>query len=203
VAITHEGNAREYREALFNCLERVEDLIRMVNGLILISRFDENEIDWQPEKIDVAKLAAEIMEFFRPLAEEKMIQLEMQAVDGAIIHGDRGSILRLLNNLMENAIKFTPEGGCVRLRVRCSGEEITLRVEDSGPGIPPAERENIFHRFYQIDAARSGAGRGTGLGLHICQRIAAAHGGAIRAEDNPGGGAVFVVILPKNKPPVA
>ena len=203
VAITHGEDASEYREALFNCLERVEDIIHMVNGLILISRFDENEIDWQPTEVEVVILAAEIIEFFRPLAEEKRIRLEMQAVDAAVLHTDRGCLLRLLNNLMENAIKFTPEGGCVSLRILRSKKEIALRVEDSGPGIPPEERENIFHRFYQIDPARSGTGRGTGLGLHICQRIVEVHGGTIRVENNPGGGAVFTVILPKGKPPVA
>ncbi|BBO83331.1 two-component sensor histidine kinase [Desulfosarcina ovata subsp. sediminis] len=202
VALTHGESSREYRETLFNCLERVEDIIRMVNDLILISRFDEKEIDWQPTEIDLAAQAAEIIEFFRPLAEGKRIRLEMQAAESVILYADRSNILRLLNNLMENAIKFTPEGGRVRLRTQCSREEVVLRVEDNGPGVPPAERENIFHRFYQINAARSGRGRGTGLGLHICQRIADAHGGKIWIEDNPGGGAVFVVTLPKDKTPV-
>jgi heavy metal sensor kinase len=197
VALTHGGTVADCQEVLANCLERVDEVIRMVNDLIMISRFDENEINCHPTKIDATELAGEIIDFLMPLAQEKKIRLQMTTSEPAIFVADRGSIVRLLNNLVDNALKFAPEGGTVSVSARRTDRTLELRVADNGPGVPPSERTNIFRRFYQVNPARSGAERGTGLGLHICQRIAEFHGGTIRLEDSsPAGGAVFVATFP-------
>ena len=102
---------------------------------------------------------------------------------------------RVIVNLLHNAVKFTPAGGSIRLEAEPAGEDVLLRVSDSGPGVPPAERRRIFERFYKADRAR--ANGGTGLGLAIARHIVEGHGGRIWVESAPGGGAQFCFTLPR------
>jgi two-component system phosphate regulon sensor histidine kinase PhoR len=130
------------------------------------------------------------------MAQEKHLQFTCERCDDVVICGDRTRILQLVSNLLDNAIKFTPEGGQVTTMLFKNDSGVELQVSDTGIGIPPNKMPHIFNRFYQVDASRSGLARGTGLGLQICKRIADAHGGMISVQPNEGGGVIFTVMLP-------
>jgi signal transduction histidine kinase len=132
-----------------------------------------------------------------PLAEEKKIQCALERSNLVRIKADRTKIHQLISNLIENSIKFTPEGGTVKMRLSADDREATFTIRDSGPGIPEADMPHIFNRFYQVDKSRSVSERqGSGLGLNICKKIAEAHGGSITVESEGTRGSTFIVKLP-------
>jgi heavy metal sensor kinase len=196
VAVSRKRDASDYRETLHNCLERIDDIIKMVNDLFLISRFDAKKYDLKLSHINISDLLREMYDFFLPIAQEKNIHLVIDRCDTVFASVDRHKILQLLNNLMDNAVKFTPENESVTLSLIQHSHDIELKVSDSGIGIPEDKLENIFKRFYQVDPSRSGQGRGAGLGLHISKRITEIHGGSIEAKRNKTKGVTFTVMLP-------
>ncbi|RZB36732.1 MAG: hypothetical protein SRB2_01811 [Desulfobacteraceae bacterium Eth-SRB2] len=196
VAVSRERNATDYRETLHNCLERIDDIIKMVNDLFIISRFDAKKYDLKLSRINLAGLLKEMYVFFLPIAREKNIHFFIKRCDTVFASVDRHKILQLLSNLMDNAVKFTPENQSITLSLIEHSHEAELKVSDSGIGIPETDLEDIFKRFYQVDPSRSGDERGAGLGLHICKRIAEVHGGSISAKRNKIKGVTFTVILP-------
>ncbi len=113
------------------------------------------------------------------------------------IQADERRLKQLLYNLLANALKFTPEGGEVRVTVRRQGDSIVLAVSDTGVGIPEDEREKIFESFYQVDSTLSKTAQGTGLGLAVVRQIAELHGGTVRVDSELGQGSSFVVTLPQ------
>jgi len=199
VAVSRKRDAADYRETLHNCLERIDDLIKMVNDLFLISRFDAKKYELNLSRINLAGLLKEMYIFLLPIAQEKNIHFIIKRCDTVFASVDRHKILQLLNNLMDNAVKFTPENQSITLSLIQHSHEAELKVSDSGMGIPESDLENIFKRFYQVDPSRSGDERGAGLGLHICKRIAEVHGGSIAATRNKTKGATFTVRLPLNQ----
>jgi heavy metal sensor kinase len=198
VAVSHKRDAADYRETLHNCLERIDDLIKMVNDLFLISRFDAKKYELNLSRINLAMVLGEMYDFFLPMAQERNIHFVIERCDTVFASVDRHKILQLLSNLMDNAVKFTPENQSITLCLIQHGHEAEFRVTDSGMGIPENDLENIFKRFYQVDSSRSGDERGAGLGLHICKRIAELHGGSIAATRNKTKGTTFTVRLPLN-----
>jgi heavy metal sensor kinase len=201
VAVSRKRDAADYLETLHNCLERVDNLIKMVNDLFLISRFDAKKYDIKLSRINLAELLGEMYDFFLPIAQEKNIHFVIERCDTVFASVDRHKILQLLSNLVDNAVKFTPENQSITLNLIEHRHEAELRVSDSGIGIPENDLENIFKRFYQVDPSRSGDDRGAGLGLHICKRIAEVHGGSIAATRNKTKGATFTVKLPLEQKP--
>jgi K+-sensing histidine kinase KdpD len=146
-----------------------------------------------------APVVAEVVEMLAPLSESKSLRVEapVGAAAGLVVWMDRECIVRVLTNLVGNAIKFTPAGGSVVVGVERAGGEARLSVRDTGPGIPPDERARLFDRFWQ---ARSTANLGSGLGLFIAREIVAAHGGRIWVESEVGAGTCFFVALPLGAP---
>jgi heavy metal sensor kinase len=196
VALSKERKPEEYADIISNCVERIRFLFKMVKDLFVISGFDANNIPLELSKIDLGDLLDEIHAFFLPMAQEKKIAFTVRVQDQIVLEVDRTKFLQLLNNLIENAIKFTPVGGCIVLSARAGESQLEVSVEDSGIGIPPSDLENVFNRFYQVDKSRSDFHAGSGLGLHICKRIAEVHGGDIQAAPNPTRGVTFTVRLP-------
>jgi len=129
------------------------------------------------------------------LAREKNITLSIQEPPSALtVHCDRARIELALSNLLDNALKFTPTGGHVEIGAEQAGRNVRLWVQDSGPGIAPADRDHIFERFYQGRGSDSG---GIGLGLAIVRSTVQAHGGQVTVESKPGAGSRFIIELPK------
>lgn len=151
---------------------------------------------------DLRALAARAAELATPALARRRVSIACVLPDQPVVADcDDEGVLRILDNLLENAGRYSPEGGCVRLTVddapaSPTGRRPLLAVEDSGPGVPREDRERIFQPFFQSGEARPTRRGGVGLGLAICREITLAHGGSIRVEDAPDGGSRFVVELP-------
>jgi len=188
----------ELREELASLLEEVERLVRIVEGLFALSRLDAGEAQAECVPLDLAKLARTTAEQMCLLAEEKHIDLVCETGEGVEVDGDRSRLKQVIVNLLDNAIKYTPEHGHVRLRVKSSNGTALLEVADSGPGVPPEALPHLFQRFYRADEVRSGESRGAGLGLSIVYSICTAHGGSVRIENIQPVGCQVTVGLPKS-----
>lgn len=203
VALARPRDEAEYRAALGSVGEEAERLRRIVEDLLLLARADAGRLPFEMEPVRLDVLAAEVAESFASRAVEAGVRLEVDAGAEALVAGDERWLRQLGQNLVENAVRFSPprpaagEGPLVRVTVAVDGPSAVLVVDDEGPGIPEPERGRVFERFYRVGEARSRvAPGGAGLGLAICAWIVAEHGGTIRAESAPGGGARIVVRLP-------
>jgi signal transduction histidine kinase len=148
----------------------------------------------EPAPVSVVEILADVLDTARPLAAQRSVEFRLDVPhDPIVVHVDRERIRQVLVNLVDNALKFTPQDGHIRLGARPSGGEVVLLVEDSGTGIEHAELPRIFERFRH---RRRAAGSGTGLGLAICRGIVEAHGGRIWARNRESGGAAFAFTLP-------
>jgi len=186
----------EYRKALVTSIEKLDFLARMIDDLILLSKFDSNEAGLQMIPVKLAQLVTNLWEFFKVLAEQKGITFSVGEIEQAAVAGDRTRLQQLFTNLIDNAIKFTASGGHIDISLRNDGRFAKVSISDTGIGIPNAEFKHIFERFYQVDKARGKESGGVGLGLSICQWIAKAHHGKIALESAVGKGSHFVVSLP-------
>ncbi len=186
---------RDAEEFLARIHQQVDRLTVLVNELLDLSRIESGAIDLDPEEIDAAALIAEASSLLGPRAESDGVRIVCPAQTGPIFVGDRTSLLRVVSNLLDNAIKFSPPGGEVRAEAVDEGELVALSVSNDGDGIPQGELPRVFERFYKGDQSRSRAG--VGLGLAIVKHIVRIHGGTAVAESEPGKGATFTVRLPK------
>jgi signal transduction histidine kinase len=184
---------RRYLEIVQRSTER---LMRLVGDLLFIGQIDSGQLALDPAPADLAAVAREAVETARPLARLKGIELVLQAEPVPELVADRSRLAQLTDNLLSNALKFTPEGGRVEVTVQQDGDCCVLEVSDSGFGIDESERGRLFERFFRSAEATEQAIQGTGLGLAISKAIVEAHGGAIMLVDRPGPGATFRVELP-------
>jgi heavy metal sensor kinase len=193
--------APDMRESLANVLEEVERLARTVEGLFAISRLDAGEAQAEWVQFDLAELATTTADQMGLLAEDKKISLSCEAGQPVPVQGDRARLKQVVVNLIDNAIKYTPEKGAVKLRVASAGDRALLEVADTGIGIPAEALPHVFDRFFRVDKVRSGDPGGAGLGLSIAKSICTAHGAQIEAQSTPGQGSRFRVELPLASPP--
>jgi signal transduction histidine kinase len=157
----------------------------------------EAGVDMEMAPYDVSAIAQIVMEEFRETACQKNQQLLYQGEgQAASVLGNELRLRQVINNLIGNAIKYTPEGGEIRLQVEQEGGIVLLRVEDNGIGIPPGDLPYIFDKFYRVENDETADIQGTGLGLSICKSVVEQHGGQIWAESVHGQGSTFHVALP-------
>jgi signal transduction histidine kinase len=192
------GVLNEQQEKLiqlsYNSAER---LAAMVGNLLDVSRMEAGTMEYQMASHDVVSLVKGVMDEFDIQAREKGIRLKLECDEVSVLAKcDRDRILQVVGNLFENALKFSPNNSQIVARVgHGKGGEILVAVSDSGPGVPDAHKEKIFHKFHQVKHGKKMAGQGVGLGLAICTTILQAHHGQIWVEDNPDGGSVFSFVL--------
>jgi heavy metal sensor kinase len=196
VGLRGHRDTAAYREIIGSMLEETDRLGRLVEGLLTLSRADGGNILLKRERVDLAELARDVVAHVGVLAEEKRLSLSVEASAPVPASVDRLVIRQALINLVDNAIKYTPVGGTVRVVARDGGPAATVDVVDSGPGIPPEHRARVFDRFYRIDRARSRDLGGAGLGLSIARWAVEAHGGRIDLESAEGRGSTFRIIVP-------
>jgi len=177
-------------------LEETERLSRIVESLMAISRLDAGEAKVELAHFDLAELTSSTTEQMRLLAEDKNIALRCEAERRVRVEGDRARLKQVVVNLVDNAIKYTPAGGLVGVKVCACDGRATLEVNDNGVGIPPEALPHIFERFYRVDKTRSRQMGGAGLGLSIIKAIVTAHGGQVRVESVEGKGSRFLIELP-------
>jgi signal transduction histidine kinase len=168
----------------------------LVGDLLQMAAWDETRMTVTPVQLDAAALAADTVRGATALAAERGVRLELDAPAAVPATADRDRLVQLLLILVDNAIDHSPAGSAVTVRVRISGANAVINVDDQGPGVPIAERERIFEPFTRLSGTTRHGSGGTGLGLAIARRIVDAHGGTIRAESPARGGARFTVTLP-------
>jgi len=177
-----------------------EQLNGLVDDLLTVGRAAAAGLDLDLADVELDEVLAECVESFRTEAAERRIALRLDVEPGVHVRGDRRRLVQLASNLIGNGLKFTPMGGSVEIRATGGGDAAVLEVADTGIGIPPAEQERLFDRFFRASGAAAAQVAGTGLGLAICKEIAEAHGGTISVESAEGAGTTFRVELPVGGP---
>lgn len=184
------------RRFLSSILAQSERMGVLVEEMLQLSRLESQRQPLERAPLDLVPLVAETLEPLLPLARERGLDLALEPSPGPVVAlAAAEPVKRILGNLASNALAYTPRGGRVRVRLRREGGEVLLEVEDNGPGIPEAERERVFERFYRLDKGRSRQAGGTGLGLSIVKHLVQALGGEVRLEAAPGGGTLARVSL--------
>jgi len=180
-------------------IDQTEILSRLVDDLRTMALADAGELTLEVADIDPGELLDAVGERFRPQAELASVKLSVQRPVGrlAAIKGDRVRLEQILNNLLSNALRYTPEGGSVDIRLQITDAVVAISVKDTGPGIPPESLPHIFDRFYRAEKSRSRSEGGTGLGLAISRQLAHLHHGNLTAANAPAGGAEFTLTLPR------
>jgi heavy metal sensor kinase len=199
VTLTGEKCMGEYEGMAASTIEECDRLLDMINTMLMISKTESGVNKLSCEEIDLAGLVREACELFEPTAEDKKVSLSCDIPTRSHFIGDTRMIQRMLSNLLDNAIKYTPSGGTVKVSLSENNErEVVIMVRDTGVGISPIDLPRVFERFYRCDQSRSKPG--IGLGLSLARAIARAHGGDIMAMSTLNQGSTFTIILPKSLP---
>jgi two-component system, NarL family, sensor histidine kinase BarA len=207
---------KEQREFVQTIRDKGDQLLSLIKGLLDLSKLESGTMSLRKNHVDVAALVKDVVATMAPTARKKEVELAFEVERGLpAIWADAERLRQVLLNLTENAIKFTPVSGSVRLTAKITGMDaqnggdaggmvllgarrtgVEMRVADSGIGIPEAERGRVFDAFYQVDSSSTREAGGTGLGLSIVKRLVDGHDGSVRIEANQPRGAVFVVTIP-------
>ena len=188
------GSPAEQKEALESCLEESERILSMLNTLMDISEAETGVLQLRREPVSIRGLLAQAVELYEDVADVKRITVTLEPGDDLTVSGAPDRLRQVFANLLDNAIKYTPEGGRVTLTAARDDAFAVIRVTDTGPGIAPEHLPRIWERLYRADASRSS--RGLGLGLSLVKAYVEAHGGVVEASSELGRGATFTVKLP-------
>ena len=192
-----DGVERPDPETLQVMLAQSERLGRLVDQLLDLSRLESGDVPLHRERVELAPLVSQVLSEIEVASSGRGIRLQGTVpVDLPAVHADRERVHQVLFNLLDNAVRFTPPGGCVTVSADEHDGSIDVRVVDTGPGIPAEHLPRLFERFYRADPARAHRDGGTGIGLAIARSVVEAHGGRIWAESRPGEGSVFTFELP-------
>ncbi|HBU28726.1 MAG: hypothetical protein A2X71_07255 [Thiobacillus sp. GWE1_62_9] len=185
-----------YREIVGTMLEEADRLTLLVESLLALTRADAGRLALDQSPVDLCALADEVAAQLRVLAEEKEKTLTVDTSEPVPVAADSALLRQAVVNILDNAIKYTPPGGQVKLRVLRTDTEAILEIADNGPGIDPEHHDKVFDRFHRIDAARSRIVEGFGLGLAIARHAVESHGGRIDVSNPSKIGSVFRIVLP-------
>ncbi|MSU51526.1 MAG: HAMP domain-containing histidine kinase [Opitutus sp.] len=194
LAMQDSGDPAEARAALADCVNESDRVLHLLETLLDISAAEAGALKLNRDRVDLRTLTERAVDLYREVAEEKKITVTLDQSDAVEFAADSIRLGQAINNLLDNALKYTPADGRVVLAIRAVPHAAVITVTDNGPGVPLNEREAIFRRLYRGDASRSQ--RGLGLGLSMVKAIVEAHGGIVSIEDAPGGGARFSIRLP-------
>ena len=198
VTLTTGKSLGEYEAMAASTIEECDRLLDMINTMLMISKAEAGVDHLTREEIDLAEVVQEACRLFEPTAEDKGISLSCHLPKESHFLGDTQMIQRMLSNLLDNAIKYTPPGGSVSVSVSENDGQVVVSVKDTGIGISPRDLPHVFERFYRGDESRSQTG--IGLGLSLARAIARAHDGDITATSTPDQGSTFTITLPKSLP---
>jgi heavy metal sensor kinase len=186
----------EYKEAMGSMLEEVDRLTSLVDTLLRLSHGDAGRVRLSPEPVDLGELARDVVSSLVLLAEERRQRVVVEVTSGVRVKVDRLVIREAITNVLDNAIKYGPDGSRIDVRVTIMSDEAVLTIADEGPGIPPEYRDRLFDRFFRIDDGRSRDRGGSGLGLAIAKWAVDVNAGQVSAEAGTSGGSVFRIVLP-------
>ena len=186
----------DLQQSLASQIEDIDRLTRLIEHVLTLARAESGQIPLSFGAVDLGELANSLVETLEPVANARTIALRCEPAPVVVALGDAGWLERLVLNLIDNAMKFTREGGCVIVRVSRHGERACLEVADTGIGMTPAVAAHVFERFYQADPSRSSPSGGAGLGLSLVKWIVDRHHGTVSVESTPEKGSTFRVALP-------
>jgi signal transduction histidine kinase len=186
----------EQARGLASQIEELDKLTRLIDQVLTLARAEAGQIPLTFAPVNVSDLAASLVEQLEPVAQARGIELRCEHVAAVVADADAGWLQRMILNLLDNAIKFTQEGGRVVLRVSADADTARIDVSDTGIGMSPEQAGHAFERFYQADASRSAPNDGVGLGLSLVKWIVDRHHGTIAVHSRPGEGSTFTVTLP-------
>jgi two-component system phosphate regulon sensor histidine kinase PhoR len=193
-ALEDAQNSRRFLEIIRDHAVR---LGRMTSDLLKLSLIEAGRLDLQIRAVALADVIQSCLETARMKADEKRLTLVAEYPPSLPeVQGDAARLREILQNLLDNALQYTPSGGTITIRATTNEGQVVIQVSDTGIGIPHAEQGKIFERFYRVDDARSSEVGGTGLGLSIAKHLVEAHGGRIEVESDVGQGSTFSVLLP-------
>jgi len=198
-----EGNPPDeatLRDVMRMIIESCDRVIDMVDTLIEVSRIEHGQALEAPsvQELDLREIAKASVATLRPAAERKALSLELVLPEEPLtLQGDPGLLQQMMRNLIDNAVKYSPEGACITVRAGKADEDLLFEVEDSGLGIPAEHLPRIFEKFYMVDGGITRRVGGTGVGLYLVREIVRLHNGTVEVKSHPGRGSLFSVRLPK------
>jgi signal transduction histidine kinase len=198
VALASKGPAGDYETVIGRVIEECDRLLGMINTMLDISEAEAGIARLYPVEVDVGQMARDLIDLFSPVAEDKQVSVTLRVSGDLSLHADVQKLQRVLSNLLDNAIKYTPPGRSVIISVYGTDRAVRVILRDTGIGIPEPDLSHIFDRFYRAEKSRSEPGNG--LGLSLARAFVLAHRGSIAATSTPGEGSEFVVPIPKIDP---
>ncbi len=196
VTLRRNRKKDEYKKTLKSLLEDIDKLEEIIENLFLLSRMDSENLKFLPKKFALEETLLEAFEDMETIAKKKKVHLILKNIQEMEMKGESTLIKRVFTNLINNAIKYTPEGGKIEISLKKAGGFAKFIVQDTGIGIPQEEIPHIFDRFYRVEKARSREAGGSGLGLAIVKWIVEAHKGKIEVTSEAGEGSIFIVSFP-------
>jgi heavy metal sensor kinase len=204
MTLTTGKSEREYEDMAVNTIDECDQLLDMINTMLEISETEAGAVTLASEEIDLSSLLQDVCDLFRATAEAAGLTIFFKPCENSFVQGDNTKLQRLMVNLLDNAVKYTPAGGSITVAVEQSDGQVLISFSDTGIGISKEDLPKIFTRFFRCDPSRSQAG--CGLGLNLAKAIVHSHGGSISVTSSPGQGSTFTVNLPvhklSNQPPI-
>ena len=197
VAVSSTKTSDEHKTAASSTIEECDRLLQMINATLDVAEAEAGSAALDKQTVNISELAKDACELFEPVADEKEIELSCQLDAGCRIHGNVQNLQRMLANLLDNALKYTPPKGRIDINLGCDEQGIKVAVADTGIGIPAPDQARIFERFFRCDQSRSQTG--CGMGLSFSQAVARAHGGDISVASEPGNGTTFTITIPNSR----
>jgi len=196
VILSRERTSKEYKEALEEIQVEIDHLAELAEDLLSLSSSNSERPALDIQDLELEEIVRSAISLITPLAKNKRIDVGFKSSGPVRYQGDRNKLTRMLLNLLDNAVKYSPQGSTISVSIRKQHEKIVVAVSDDGLGIDASELDRIFDSFHRLEGAREENPSGTGLGLSIARWIARAHGGEIEVDSQPGRGSTFKVTLP-------
>jgi len=195
VTLSSETAAQEYPMVLGRVIEECDRLLGMINTMLDISEAEAGIARLQLTEVDLSKMVRDVIDLFGPLAEGKHVTVDLRVPESLLLQADVRKLQRVLSNLLDNAIKYTPSNGSIMISAYEEDQAVRITLSDTGIGIPEPELNHVFDRFYRGEKSRSEPGNG--LGLSLARALITAHHGTITVTSVPGQGSEFIITLPQ------
>ena len=196
VTLMSNPTSDNYKNSIQEVIQDIDIVINTFNSLLAISRVESGSISIDKEKIDINKLLENVIDLWEPLAEEREIILTDQSEKNILLDGNRNLLSQAISNLIDNAIKYGPNGNKINVGAKFEKDNVILWVSDNGPGVPDADKERVLERFTRLDISRNT--QGTGLGLSLVNSSIKFHKGSISLLDSNPNGLIVKLELPRN-----